>query len=133
LTADFLAGGASFWSRGVGLLLAHYAMTNDLRVLDAARSVGTDIDDLIDRHPSLLRGRQLRESAASISANIREGYGRDEGRQRNQFLRIARGSAEESDEHIRSNYRSGRIEKGTYFRIHNRLTTIVKMLNKMIT
>lgn len=107
-------------------------MTTNLKVLDAARSVGTEIDLLIDRNPSILRKRLLREASASISANIREGYGRLDDRQRIQFLKIARGSAEESDEHVRSNFRAGRLEEATYWRIHNRLTAIVKMLNGLI-
>lgn len=43
---------------------------------------------------------QIRRSAASIAANIAEGYGRDGQAQFAQFLRIAQGSLKELETHI---------------------------------
>src|SRR3954469_5708497 len=107
-------------------------VSSDLRVLDAARAVVDDVNQLI----STSRGRtlyevQLRNAAASIAANIREGYGRRAGGERNQFLRYARGSVEETDEHLRANYAATRIPTTTYWRLHNRLVVIARMLTKL--
>lgn len=108
-------------------------MANPLRVLDAARSVVDDINQLIDRSRGrLLYDTQLRDSAGSITANIREAYGRREGAERNQFFRFARGSAEEADEHLRGNYRSCRIAPTQYWQLHNRLVVIMKMLTNLM-
>jgi four helix bundle protein len=67
-----------------------------------------------------------------MAANIREALGRREGAERNQFVRFARGSAEETDEHLRANFRRGRLSEPHYWRLHHRLTTIVKMLNGLM-
>jgi four helix bundle protein len=101
--------------------------------MDAARSVVDDINKLIDasRKP-LLYDVQLRASVGSIAANIREGFGRRPGAERNQFLRYARGSAEETDEHLRANFRRGRLAAAHYWRLHHRLVVIVKMLNAIL-
>ena len=79
-------------------------MANPLRVIDAARLVLEEVEILIDRSSRrLLHDDQLRKAAQSIGANIREAYGRRVGPERNQFFRYARASAEETDEHLRSN------------------------------
>jgi four helix bundle protein len=109
-------------------------VTNPLRVIDAARGVVDGINQLLDtsKRP-LLYDVQLRASAGSIAANIREAYGRRAGAERNQFLRDARGSAEETDEHLRANFRRTRLPPARYWRLHNRLAVIVKMLNSMLS
>ena len=43
---------------------------------------------------------QIRRSAASIPANIREGHGREQTRSFVQFLRIAQGSLKELETHL---------------------------------
>jgi hypothetical protein len=50
------------------------------------------------------------------------------GPHRNQAYRVARSSAEETDEHLRANFADGRIPPATYWRIHNRISLVVKML-----
>ncbi|MEX2179799.1 MAG: four helix bundle protein, partial [Gemmatimonadaceae bacterium] len=108
-------------------------MPNPLRVLDAARSVADNVNELADlARPRLLHDKQLREAAGSIAANIREGYGRRPGAERNQFLRYARGSAEEADEHLRVNVQRERIAAAQYWRLHNRLVVIAKMLGSLM-
>ena len=108
-------------------------MQNPLRVLDAARSVVEEVDQLLDAEKQpLLRKSQLRESAGSITANIREAYGQRRGRGRAKFFIHARGSAEETDEHLRANFNAKRIEENVFWRLHNRIAVIVRMLAKLI-
>ena len=103
------------------------------RLIELARLVVDETNGLLDRRPRrLLHELQLRSSAESITANIREAYGRKAGRERQQFLRFARGSAEETDEHLRANFAARRIESSTYWRLHNRLMTIIKFLDKLL-
>jgi four helix bundle protein len=103
------------------------------RVLDAARAVVDDVNQLLDGSARrLFYVDQLRESAGSITANIREGFGRRKGPERNQFFRFARASAEETDEHIRGNFAADRLPPKLYWRFHHRLLVIVKMLNALM-
>jgi four helix bundle protein len=109
-------------------------MANAFRLLDAARAVADEISRLLrDQDLSLIHRSQLRDSAQSIPANIREGIGRDVGPDRNRSYRVSRGSAEETDEHLRANFVDGRISAVVYWRLHNRLVLIVKMLNILTT
>lgn len=99
------------------------------RVLEAARAVADEINALLGtRRLSLLHRAQLRDAAQSVAANIREGMGRKPGPDRNQAYRFARGSAEEADEHLRANFADGRIPAAAYWRIHNRIALVVKIL-----
>jgi four helix bundle protein len=105
-----------------------------LRVLEAARAIVDEVNDLLDARGSRLIYRdQLRESAGSITANIREGSGRKPGGDRNQFLRFARASCEETDERLHANFRKSRLPEERFWPIHNRLAVVVKMLNRMMT
>ena len=72
------------------------------------------------------------ESAGSIAANIREAFGRRRGRERNQYLRVARSSAEETDEHLLANCRAGLLDQKRYWGSHNRIVVIVRMLNQLM-
>ena len=99
------------------------------RVLEAARAVADEINALLaSRRISLLHRGQLRDAAQSVPANIREGMGRKPGPDGNQAYRFARGSAEEVDEHLRANFADGRIPAAAYWRIHNRIALVVKIL-----
>ena len=103
------------------------------RVLEAARAVADEINALLaDRKLRLIHRTQLRDSAESISANIREGMGRNPGPHRNLSYRDARGSAEETDEHLRANFADGRIPAAAYRRIHNRIALVVRILTKIV-
>lgn len=108
-------------------------MANNFRVLDAARTIVDDVNDMIahSRH-KLFYDVQLRDAVGSIAANIREAYGRRPGAERNQFFRYARGSAEEADEHLRANYAAKRIPQTRYWRNHNRLVVIQRMLTALM-
>ena len=105
----------------------------DLDVVDAAEQVADAINALIDANPrQLIHVKQLRNSTQSVCANIREGFGRGEGPERNHKLRLARGEAEEAITHLRANFASGRIQGAAYWPLRNRLITIVKMLNSLL-
>jgi four helix bundle protein len=104
-------------------------VTATLRVLDAARAVADEINALVARaRPRMLYAGQFSGSAGSIAANIRERYGKDRGRERNVFLRHARASADETDEHLRRNLVARRLDEPTFWRLHHRLAAISKML-----
>jgi four helix bundle protein len=75
---------------------------------------------------------QLREAAGSITSNIREAYGREIGPDRNKFLRYSRGSAEETDERLRTVVKSRRMPEPFYWRQHHRLVTIIRMLTSLM-
>ena len=108
-------------------------MPNDFRVMDAARRVSDEVQQLLERvRPPLIHQKQLSEASQSIPANLREAYGRREGRERNQYFRVARSSAEETDEHLRANYAARRITPRIFWALHNRLTVILKMLNRLM-
>jgi four helix bundle protein len=99
-----------------------------LRVLEAARLVVDDINELIDTsRRRLLNEKQLRDAAQSITANLREAQGRRVGAERNVFLSYAAGSSEEADEHLRANYARQRIAPSRYWHLHNRLVVVAKM------
>jgi four helix bundle protein len=105
---------------------------NNFRLLEAARAVVDEINRLLrDPELSVIHRSQLRDAAQSITANIREAIGRDIGPDRSKSYRYARGSAEETDEHLRSNFRDERIPAPVYWRLHNRLMVIVKMLDSL--
>ena len=105
----------------------------DLAVLDAAEQVEDEINRLIDGSPrGLIHAAQLRDSAHSIGANISEGFGRGLGGERNRALRVARGEAEETIRHLRANLASERITQAVFWRLRNRLITIVKMLTSLL-
>ncbi len=103
------------------------------RVLEAARAVADEINGMLgNRKRRLIHRAQLRDSAQSIAANIREGMGRKPGPHRNRSYLDARASAEETDEHLRANFADGRVLPVEYWRIHNRIALIVKTLNILL-
>jgi four helix bundle protein len=106
----------------------------DWRVLDAAEQAAVRIVTLIDESPPrrLLFVAQLRDAGESIPANIAEGIGRGEGDDFTYKLRVARGEAEETIRHLKTNFKTGRIVAGSYWPLRNLLKTIVKMLDGII-
>ncbi len=76
---------------------------DDLEVWHKANEFLMKIYDICEGFPKeekYLLKRQLIDSASSIGANIAEGFGRYHYQENIQFLRIARGSAAESKNHI---------------------------------
>ena len=106
-------------------------MRPGLRVLDAARMVVDDINRLLKRR--LPNARQVRDAAESIPANIQEGFGREAGSDRNQFLRYARASAEETNDRLRARFAAEDIPAKAYWPLHHRLVAIVRMLTNLMS
>jgi four helix bundle protein len=108
-------------------------MSESFRLLALAREIRDEVNRItLSARPRLLHHTQLQESAQSLPANIREAYGRAPGRERKQFLRFARGSAEETDEHLLSNRSARRLADKHYWRLHHRLALAIKMLNSLM-
>ena len=102
-------------------------------LLAVAEAVVDEVNVLLaSSRARVLYRRQLAESAGSITSNIREGLGRREGPERNQFYRHARGSAEETDDRLTRNFVAKRIKPTTYWRLHNRLVLIIKTITKLL-
>jgi four helix bundle protein len=105
----------------------------NLRLLDAARSVADGVNRMsIDAKQPILNAGQLRRSANSILANISEALGHDEGPDRHRFFRHARGSADETNEHLRHAFKAEQLRPKVYYPFHNRLVVIVRMLNGLM-
>jgi len=106
----------------------------DLNVLDASERAADKLNELIESSSGrrLLYVNQMRRSVQSVAANIAEGFGRGTGRDRARLLRVARGEAEETLQHLGANFRSKRLAPEAYWSIHNLLVVIVKMLNSCL-
>ena len=75
---------------------------------------------------------QIRRAAASIPANIAEGYGRESKGSYVQFLRIAQGSLKELETHLMLANRIDLLEKVAIDPILARSDTVGKMLRGLI-
>ena len=104
----------------------------DFHVLQAAELVEDRVNHLIDHGPKrLIHIGQLRSSSHSIVGNIAEGVGRDQPGERSRSYRVARGEAEETIRHLKSNAKTKRIDGKTYS-LRSTLITIVKKLDSLI-
>jgi four helix bundle protein len=111
-----------------------YMSYRDLDVLEAANLATDLINEMLDRprERRLLYVSQMRESVQSIGANIAEGFGRGYVPDRARSLRIAKGEADETIRHVSANFRTRRIAPKEYWRIHNLLVVIAKMLTSFL-
>ena len=108
-------------------------MAKNFHLLDLAEQVADEIMELLQNsRPRLLHHDQLEKSAESIPSNIREGYGRSEGPDRNRYLRYSRGEADETRGHLRSNFVARRLLPRKYWPLHNKLRVIRKMINSIL-
>ena len=106
----------------------------DLDVLDASERAVDMVNRLIDG-PSgwrLLHVTQMRRSVQGIPANISEAFGRGTDKDRARVLRIALSEAEETIQHVNTNFRAKRVAAKDYWAIHHLLVVIVKMLNSLL-
>ena len=81
----------------------------------------------------MIHRAQLSRSSQSIPSNIKEGWRREKGPDRNTFYRYASSSAEETDEHLRGNHAQGRITTKVFWRLHHRLMLVIKMLDALMS
>ncbi len=84
----------------------------DLKVWKAAAAMGVEAiraSAALRASGALPLADQVVRAAASVPANIAEGYGRGFGRDGARFLRIARGSAVELESHVRVAWSAGLI------------------------
>jgi four helix bundle protein len=112
----------------------HMRPYRDLRVLDAAEDMVTEVIAVMDANPRrLLFKGQIEGCAQGVPANIGEAFGRTTIPDRNRVLGIARGEAEEVIRHLRTNYSARRLDVKVYWRLKSRLVTIIKMLNALMS
>ena len=105
----------------------------NLAVLDAAELIVAEVVQLTTAKSSrLLFKAQLLKAAESVYANIGEAFGRATKADRNRSLGIARAEAEETIKHLRANKTANRIEAKTYWRLHSRLVTVIRMISSLM-
>jgi four helix bundle protein len=75
---------------------------------------------------------QVRRAAASIPANIAEGYGRDQTGSYIQFLRIAQGSTREVETHVILSGRVGLLHREVRDKLLDDCERISNMLRAMV-
>jgi four helix bundle protein len=76
-----------------------FLRVEDLRVFKAAEDFADAVWDIVSRWETFAKltvGKQLARSADSVAANIAEGSGRGASKDNQRFVRIARGSLNES-------------------------------------
>ena len=106
-----------------------------LRVLQVTRELAEEVIAAVaefPRHdPARLRS-QLAEAAESVSSNIAEGVGRSSLGERLQFFRVARGSLEETKNHLKVCANTGRLRRRTFYRLWNRSVVSSRMLASLM-
>ena len=103
----------------------------DFRLLDAARMAADDVNRLIDRFARPTPSN-LRDPVELIAIHVKEAFGYPVGAERDHCWRAARQCAERANERLRAHFGAKRLPPEPYWRNHNRLLTISKMLSAMI-
>ena len=75
---------------------------------------------------------QIRRAAESISANISEGFGRDGSKDKSKFYKYARGSANETKNHLIYRNRVGYFTEEDHQPIIINIESLIYELNKII-
>ena len=75
---------------------------------------------------------QMRRAAASVPANIAEGFGREHTRSFIQFLRVAQGSLKELETHVLLSERAGLLQPNSSVVLMGQCGTVGKMLRALI-
>ena len=107
----------------------------ELEVWQKAVNLATALYEVISGFPDTERfglTAQIRRSAASVPANIAEGWGRGSTREHVQFLLIARGSLLELETHLIIAHKLGYMIREQSDSVQKQLESISKMLNRLI-
>ncbi|MFP3937815.1 MAG: four helix bundle protein [Phycisphaerae bacterium] len=108
----------------------------DLQVYQAARALRRRIYRLVRMLPDDERfalAQQMRRAAASITANLAEGYGRHNWQESSQFCRQARGSLLELAEHVQVCIDEGYAEAEHLEALRNNdIMDVLRLLNGYI-
>ena len=103
------------WKAAIELAVESYSVTNPFPVSETYGMTS-----------------QIRRSAASIAANIAEGYGREHRGSFVQFLRIAQGSLKELETHVILSGRLRLMRENDVTRMLGQADELGKMLRAMI-
>ena len=106
----------------------------NLRVLEAALQFAAAVHEHIDTFDITRAPRvraQLLRAADSVPANIAEGA-RGTRVQRQNYFRIARGSADEVGVHLRVARNAGAIAEQRYWSCENKRVVVCKMLTRLL-
>ncbi len=107
----------------------------DLTLYQKARAFRIQISEIANRLPSSERFRlvdQMIRSSRSITAQIAEGHGRFHYKENVQYCRIARGSLEETQDHLNVAFDEGYISDQEVKRMLQSKHEISRMLNGYI-
>jgi four helix bundle protein len=105
---------------------------DELQVYQVAEQLADQIWEIVRKWDILARdtvGKQLIRSADSIGANIAEGCGRQSYRDNQRFVRIARGSLNETRHWLRLAYRRGLLTETQVVAIKPIMDSLPKRLN----
>lgn len=111
------------------------ASFEDLEVYKRARKLRIQIAELVESLPSDERYRlkdQILRSSRSISAQIAEGHGRFHYQETIQFSRVARGSLEETHDHLNTALDEGFISTDDYKHLIDEKQAVLRLLNGYI-
>ncbi len=107
----------------------------DLRVWQEAKTLGENCYRLTREFPKEeLYGMtsQIRRSAASVPANIADGYGRGNRGEYVQFLKVAQGSLKELETHLMLSQRVQLATEATFEPVLTQCDVVGKMLHALI-
>lgn len=107
----------------------------DLEVWQVAMSVAEQcyrLTQSLPREEMFGLTLQIRRAAASVPANIAEGYGRESKREYIQFLRIAQGSQKELETYLLLAARVGLASEEVIMSILTECERVGKMLHRLI-
>ena len=119
----------------MGISLQKISSHRDLHVWQESMGLAEAVYQVILNAPSRWRfalADQTIRAAASVPANIAEGYGRNSSGSYVQFLRVARGSLNELDTHILLAQRVGAFGGEQAARLLEQSERVGKMLNALI-
>lgn len=107
----------------------------DLNVYQKARAFRIDVSNVVKGFPNDEKYRltdQLLRSSRSVTAQIAEGHGRFHYQENIQFCRIARGSLDETHEHLNTALDEGLIDKIIWDDLIEKKTAVIQLLNGYI-